>query len=346
ATELRAVKLDDGRPLVIAGEAMVLADVLDMVTREAPVVGLITLGVVLLVLLIFLGPSLLIPCSLSAGATLAITAGLMPRLGLQFNYLNIIMAPVLFGLAVDGAVHVLVQHRSTGSITEVISETGRAVAGALLTTMFGFGAFLLAHHPGLNSLGRVALLGLAVNIFVTLVALPSALVLYDRARKLAAQTSFKSFGTELLVTCGLAGHAPVGPGTLGALLALPIAAFASAWSLGPKAALVVVVVVLSTVWTAGYLRRTKSKDPSEVVIDELAGCLIALLMVPTGLGWTVAAFVLFRLFDIFKPFPVNYIDERAPGAWGVMFDDVLAGVMAGAALIGLNLVGQSQGWWA
>ena len=93
------------------------------------------------------------------------------------------------------------------------------------------------------------------------------------------------------------------------------------------------------------MRQTKTKDPSEVVHDEIVGCLIAMFIVPYGVGWAIAAFVLFRLFDIFKPWPVNWVERRAKGAWGVIGDDVVAGLLAGVVLTVVHQAGLVQGWW-
>ncbi len=72
-------------------------------------------------------------------------------------------------------------------------------------------------------------------------------------------------------------------------------------------------------------------DPSEVVVDEAVGQLIALFLVPISLPWIVAAFFLFRFFDIFKPFPIRRL-ERLPGGFGIVIDDVAAGIYANIVL--------------
>ena len=349
ASELRAVRLDDGRPLVIAGEAMVLADVLDMVVAETPVVLIATGILVLLVLLMLVGPRLVAPCLLTALTTLLVTAGLTKPLDLSFNYLNIIIVPVLFGMAVDGAVHVVLRYDSERDVVMTVSETGRAVAGAIVTTGLGFGAFMMASHPGLASLGSVAVLGLAVNLLVCLVLLPSWIALLERAQ--AVRRAGESLWVRLLVTTGFAGDAPVAPGTMGALVALPLGFAAQRLTTPGRGAIAAVAIVGSVYVVARYLRRPRAdgsvnKDPSEVVVDELVGCLLAMLMVPHGVVWAVAAFLLFRALDIFKPWPISFIDRRVRGAWGVMGDDILAGVMAGGALFTLNHVAISRGWWS
>lgn len=347
AEELRSTTLADGSRLDVAGEAMILADVLDMVVTETPIILGFTMALVVVVLLLLLGPTMVVPCCLVAGTTLSVTFGLMPTLGVKVNYLNLIIVPVLFGMAVDGAVHMLIRYRETGDVVVVTEETGRAVAGAILTTILGFGAFLMAHHPGLHSLGELAVLGLAVNLVVCLVALPAILLLAQRTRQLREEQGATRMWTRLAVTVGLAGDAPLAPGTLGALTAIPIGVAAQAAGLVPSLVIAAVVSAASIPVTAAYLRhKGDAKDPQEVVLDELAGCLIAIVMVPFGFAWVIAAFAFFRLFDILKPWPVGWIDRRAPGAWGVVGDDLVAGLLAGMVLLGVHYAGLTMGWWA
>jgi phosphatidylglycerophosphatase A len=85
------------------------------------------------------------------------------------------------------------------------------------------------------------------------------------------------------------------------------------------------------------VRREGSHDPSKVVIDEIAGQFLTLLFVPVSLVSLVVGFFLFRIADIFKPFPARTA-ERLPDGWGIMADDLVAGIYAGLALVGLQFV--------
>jgi phosphatidylglycerophosphatase A len=128
------------------------------------------------------------------------------------------------------------------------------------------------------------------------------------------------------------GLSPFAPGTLGALLALPIA-----WGLklaGPiPYAVVTIVITMGGIWIAG---RTAKKlgvhDHPGINIDEVAGLLIAAAALPTNWRWLALAFVLFRLLDIAKPGPIRWLDRRIGGGLGIMADDVAAGIVAGAIL--------------
>lgn len=143
----------------------------------------------------------------------------------------------------------------------------------------------------------------------------------------------------LWVTFGASGYAPVAPGTMGTLAAMPAAYLLIA--LGGMTALLAasVIAFLSGWWaSAVYMRRTgRSEDPKEIVIDEVAGvwaCLCGMPLlyqspdVTTQFLLFLAAFVAFRAFDIAKPWPVSVIDRRMKSPLGVMLDDLAAAVLA------------------
>lgn len=138
----------------------------------------------------------------------------------------------------------------------------------------------------------------------------------------------------LLATWFGCGLSPRAPGTVGSLGALPVAALIHA-TLGPLAlALAALLAFAIGLWaSARYAAADDDKDPSAVVIDEVAGQWLTLAAVPLAWPWYAAGFVLFRLFDILKPWPVSWADRRLPGAWGIMVDDMLAGLYAGAVLL-------------
>jgi len=146
--------------------------------------------------------------------------------------------------------------------------------------------------------------------------------------------------SHLIATFFYVGRLPWAPGTFGSLAALPFAYLLHRYAGFPLFALATLVVFFLGWWAT--FEDTKGKenhDPGEIVIDEVAGQWIALWPLSFGLwhagvdpaifpypGW-IAGFVLFRLFDILKPWPVSWAD-RKDTAFGVMFDDVLAGIMA------------------
>ena len=131
-----------------------------------------------------------------------------------------------------------------------------------------------------------------------------------------------------VATGGYAGYAPVAPGTAGSLVGLGVYALVR-WYGGPGLeAIVLSAVVAVGVWSATVGERYFEKtDPGHVVIDEVAGMLLTLLWLPVTWVGTLVGFLAFRVFDIIKPFPAGAA-ERLPRGWGVMADDLVAGVYA------------------
>ena len=183
--EVRGVRLPDGRRISAAGEPMVLADILDMVTRESPLIlGGATLAVLVAMWLTLGGLRLALLCLTPTVVSLVALLGLMPLMGVEFNYLNILVIPVLIGTTVDAGVHLLTRLAHPDSdFVRVYSETGRAICGGLLTSAVGFGALFLADHPGLNSIGALANLGFATNLLIMLVTFPALLLVLSERRQ-------------------------------------------------------------------------------------------------------------------------------------------------------------------
>jgi phosphatidylglycerophosphatase A len=88
---------------------------------------------------------------------------------------------------------------------------------------------------------------------------------------------------------------------------------------------ITIVITLLGIWSSGIVEQIWGKDPSRVVIDEVAGMCISLLFLPVQIKYLLCALVLFRFFDIVKPLYIKNM-ELLPGGWGIMMDDVLAGI--------------------
>lgn len=182
AREVRDLELSSGETVSAAGEAMVLVDILEMIFRESPQILAAAILSVLLAMWLTLGNFKTALLCLSPTLVSIITlVGVMAVTGTPFNYLNIVVIPVLVGTTVDAGVHLVSRFRETGTsqFTEVYAETGRAICGGLLTSAVGFGAMILARHPGLNSVGDLAVLGFAVNLLVMLVGFPALLLVFS-----------------------------------------------------------------------------------------------------------------------------------------------------------------------
>ena len=136
--------------------------------------------------------------------------------------------------------------------------------------------------------------------------------------------------TTLLATMGGIGLVRVASGTWASLAALPLAW--GLWHLGGVTAVALAGIVfgLVGVWAAGAVCRGGEADSSAVVIDEVAGQLLAVAPVAGLPILYPLAFALFRLFDIAKPWPISWLDRELDGGWGVMLDDIASGVISAA----------------
>ena len=138
----------------------------------------------------------------------------------------------------------------------------------------------------------------------------------------------------MVATVGGIGLLPVAPGTWGSLAALPLAWLLHGWAGPPAVALAVAVIFLAGWWASEALSRRGGgdHDPGYIVIDEVAGQLVVLAVIPPDPLLYAMAFVLFRLFDILKPAFIGWADRAVKGGLGVMLDDLLAGLCGALAL--------------
>ncbi len=179
AHELRTLPPIEGQQARVAGDSMILSEIIDLVMRESAPVLLGAITAVLLALWITEGTL--------AGALLCLSptlvsviglAGLMVLGGIRFDFLNVVAIPVLVGTTVDAAVHLRRRLRASPpeEFGEILAHTGRAICGGLITSAIGFAALAFASHPGLRSLGRLTILGFSFNLLVTLILFPTVLL--------------------------------------------------------------------------------------------------------------------------------------------------------------------------
>jgi phosphatidylglycerophosphatase A len=137
--------------------------------------------------------------------------------------------------------------------------------------------------------------------------------------------------SRVIATALGSGYSPVAPGTagsaVGVLLFWPLAGRGLAVQLGALLAVVLVGVVSASI----VARAAGREDPGIVVVDEVAGQWVTLLALPFTPAVALAGFLLFRVMDVVKPWPARDL-ERLPGGWGIMADDLAAGVLAHLAL--------------
>ena len=162
-------------------------------------------------------------------------------------------------------------------------------------------------------------------------------------------SGIRFFLLKMIVTWFGSGLLPKAPGTWGSLAAVPfawvlipylivISVFLLPFSLIFMPMLIVLLFTLSTVAVSRYMKHTQTGDPKEVVIDEVWGVFVTLFifsLVSPRISWfdLTLAFILFRLFDIFKPWPASWFDKRHDSAFCVMMDDVVAGIYAAICVI-------------
>jgi len=136
----------------------------------------------------------------------------------------------------------------------------------------------------------------------------------------------------LAMGCG-SGLAPRAPGTAGSLLALVPCWFVSAWA-WPFTLVLGLAVFGLGIWICGVsARRLASHDDPAIVLDEIAAMLLLAIVVPQNIYQWLLAFLLFRVFDIAKPWPIRDLDHRLSGGLGIMLDDLMAAVYAAACLM-------------
>lgn len=137
---------------------------------------------------------------------------------------------------------------------------------------------------------------------------------------------------RLLATVFGAGRFPVAPGTFASLLAALAFKLVLSEATWPIQIGVIAALFIIGVWAAGrHSAELGRKDPRPVVVDEVCGQWLAFLFAPPTWGFLAAGFLLFRAFDVVKPFPIRRL-ETLPSGWGIMADDVLAGIYSAAVL--------------
>ena len=146
------------------------------------------------------------------------------------------------------------------------------------------------------------------------------------------QLSFKKVWSDPVYCLAFgfgSGLAPIAPGTLGTVVAIPIYCVL-AFLLNAKAYLILTIIAfLAGIFICGKVSRDLGvHDHSGIVWDEVVGYLLTMFLVPLHWVWILIGFALFRLFDIWKPYPIKWVDKRVEGGLGIMLDDVLAAVPA------------------
>ncbi|HKL12229.1 MAG TPA: phosphatidylglycerophosphatase A [Halanaerobiales bacterium] len=130
--------------------------------------------------------------------------------------------------------------------------------------------------------------------------------------------------TEIIASCFYIGYIPGAPGTYGSLFALLLI---SQFNFLTKNISVVIFIIFGLIFSTLMEKQTGKKDDQRIVIDEFVGMLITFYFVKPNFAYLIIGFILFRLYDIYKPYPIKKI-QNLPSGWGIMLDDILAGVYA------------------
>ena len=125
-----------------------------------------------------------------------------------------------------------------------------------------------------------------------------------------------------------AGCAPIAPGTAGTMVAIPFVYLIQMLGLEVFIAVTVAISLIGIGICGQAAKNLGTHDHPGIVFDEIAGYFITMIAAPSGWVWIVIGFVLFRLFDILKPWPISWLDRRIGGGLGIMLDDIVAGVFA------------------
>ena len=136
----------------------------------------------------------------------------------------------------------------------------------------------------------------------------------------------------LLASGGFCGFSPKAPGTVGSILALPLCYGISKISAAAGTIIIFFFIIIGT-WVAHTAEKSLSQtDPGCIVIDEMAGLMVTFIYIPFTVATALMGFIIFRLLDILKPFPISWIEKKMTGGPGIMADDIAAGILGNTVL--------------
>ena len=137
---------------------------------------------------------------------------------------------------------------------------------------------------------------------------------------------FRERAVLFVATGFFIGTVPFAPGTFGTLIGLPVCFLLSRLNF-LQSVICILVFIPFAIWIASAAEKIlRQKDPGQIVIDEIVGLIITFVGLPFNLKTVLAGFIIFRVLDILKPFPIRTLEKRVGGGSGVVLDDVLAGV--------------------
>ena len=184
ADDVGTIRTDDGRTYHAASTSIVASDMLRLMIAEAPTMIALTIALIVLFKFILLrGVRWVGMALLPLVASFMWMFGLMPLIGLAITFYNLVVLPTVLGIGDDSGIHIVhrYQEEGAGGIGRVLRSTGEHITVSALTTMVGFGGLLTSMHPGLRTIGALAVLGIGLTLIAALVVLPAVLQEGERA---------------------------------------------------------------------------------------------------------------------------------------------------------------------
>ena len=144
--------------------------------------------------------------------------------------------------------------------------------------------------------------------------------------------NFRDKSVIFFATGGFIGNIPFAPGTFGTILGLPLCFFLSKTEL-PLGVFLAVILIAFAILIAHHAEKIlKKNDPGCIIIDEIAGLVVTFIGLKFDITSAIAGFIIFRFFDILKPFPIRFLEKKVPGGAGIVIDDIMAGVYSNLVL--------------
>lgn len=144
--------------------------------------------------------------------------------------------------------------------------------------------------------------------------------------------NLKSKIVLFLATGGYAGKIPFAPGTFGTIAGFFPCFLLSMISCHNTAICIIIFIIFAVLVSHEAEKIINIKDPGIIVIDEIAGIMITMFCIPFNIIFAGIGFILFRFFDILKPFPIRFLDKKVPGGTGIVLDDLVAGIFSNIIL--------------
>ncbi len=202
AEDVGRVTLPDGKVYYAGSTSIVAADMLKLMIEETPLMVSLTVVMIILFKLIILHRLKWVLLALfPLGASFLWMFGLMPDFGWKLNFYNLVVLPTVLGIGDDSGIHIVHRYleEGKGSITKVLKSTGEHISVSSTTTVLGFSGLLFSIHPGMRSIGELAILGIILSLIASLFVLPALIHLLEKYKSGKLPTGKKSDEKELEV---------------------------------------------------------------------------------------------------------------------------------------------------